>query len=196
MTNGTSSDQLSDEAILQALALGNVWAMEILYQRYAQLSYSLCFQFMIPREDAQNITQEAFLAVWRHASSYSPNKGSVPSWLFSIVKHKAIDYIRVLRRRSHVQEISVDTIHEEEHPIQPDSWGEAWQSIMSTKVRTALLQIPAQQRMVIDLVYFQGWTHAQIAETYRLPLGTVKGRIRHGLFNLKRALAHIGIDES
>ena len=112
------------------------------------------------------------------------------------MRHKAIDYVRILRQHSHIQEISVNTIHEEEHPVLLDSWGEAWQSIVNTQVRAALLQIPVEQRIVIILAYFQGWTHANIAETYGLPMGTVKGRIRQGLLHLKRALAQMGIDEA
>ncbi len=196
ISNDASSDQLSDEDIIQALALGNVWAMDVLYQRYAKVSYALCYHFVVDNEDAQNITQEAFLAIWRHASTYSPKIGSVQSWLISIVRNKAIDYVRILSHRSNIQVISVNTIREEQHPVLPDSWDEAWQSIVSTQIRTALLLIPTEQQMVIVLAYFQGWTHAEIAKTYGLPIGTVKGRIRQGLLHLKRALVLMGIDET
>ena len=144
---------------------------------------------------AQNLTQETFLAIWRHASAYTPQAGAVRNWLISILRHRTIDYLRALRRRSCLQEVSWEQVKEEEHPLLPDAWDEAWRSILASQVRTALMQIPLEQREVIALAYFQGWTQSEIAQEYSIPLGTVKARMRLGLLHLKQALDPIGFTE-
>jgi RNA polymerase sigma factor (sigma-70 family) len=144
---------------------------------------------------AQNLTQETFLAVWRHASAYAPQAGAVRSWLLSILRHRSIDYLRALRRRSRLQEVIWEQVDENEQLILPDAWDEAWRSILSTQVRAALMQIPLEQRKVIALAYFQGWTQSEIAQEYSIPLGTVKARMRLGLLHLRQVLIQMGVTE-
>ena len=191
----SSPPQASDEVLLSAIAGGAVWAMEPLYQRYSHLLYSLAHAMVADYQVAQNLSQETFLAVWRHASAYAPQAGAVRSWLFSILRHRAIDYLRALRRRSRLQEVSWEQVEEEEHPQPPDAWDEAWRSLLASQVRAALMQIPLEQRKVIALAYFQGWTHSEIAQEYSIPLGTVKARMRLGLLHLKQALDPMGFTE-
>ena len=116
-------------------------------------------------------------------------------WLFAIVHHRTIDYLRMQRRRCTVEEVNWNTVKEEKQRTQPDVWDAAWRSILGTQVRAALLNIPAEQRKVIELAYFQGWTHSEIAQEYHIPLGTVKARMRLGLHHLKQVLAVMGVDE-
>ncbi len=193
--NLVSTDLVSDEVLIRSISNGEVWALESLYQRYHVLTYSLCYRMVEDHQVAQNLTQEAFLKVWRHASLYVSQAGAPRTWLFSIVHHQAIDYLRALQRRSRLREVSWDSIDEEEEPIQPDIWIEAWQSILSVQVHAALLQIPVEQRLVIELAYFQGATQAEIAQRCHIPLGTVKARMRLGLHHLKQALTQMGVDE-
>src|ERR1700730_16938817 len=148
----------SDEDLLSAIAGGAVWAMEPLYQRYSRLLYSLAYTMVTDHQVAQNLTQETFLAVWRHASAYAPQAGAVRSWLLSILRHRSIDYLRALRRRARLQELRWEQVEEEEQPLLPDTWDEAWRSILRSQVRIALAQIPLEQRRVLALAYFQGWT--------------------------------------
>ena len=187
--------QASDEDLLSAIAGGAVWAMEPLHQRYSRLLYSLAFAMIADYQVAQDLTQETFLAVWRHASAYAPQTGAVRSWLLSILRHRTIDYLRALRRRSRLQEVRWEQVGEEEHPLLPDAWDEAWRSLLGSQVRAALMQIPLEQRKVIALAYFQGWTQSEIAREYSIPLGTVKARMRLGLLHLKQALDPMGITE-
>jgi len=190
-----STDPISDETLIQAISNGEVWALESLYQRYKVLTYSHCYRMVADHQVAQNLTQEAFMKIWQHASLYVPQAGTLRTWLFTIVQHQTIDYLRALQRRSRLQEVNWDTIDEEEQPTQPDIWIETWQSILSVQVHAALLRIPPEQRLVIELAYFQGSTHVEIAQRCHIPPGTVKARMRLGLLHLKQALAQMGVDE-
>jgi len=186
----------SDKALLNAIAGGAVWAMESLYQRYSRSLYSLAYRMVANQQVAEDLLQDAFLAVWRCATSYSPQTGTVRSWLFSIMRHRAIDYLRRVRYQSTIQEVLLDEKELHESITSPDTWDEAWRSVKSSHVRAALMKIPAEQRLVIELAYFQGWTHTEIAEGIQIPIGTVKGRMRLGLIHLRRVLIQMGLDET
>jgi RNA polymerase sigma factor (sigma-70 family) len=188
-------NELSDEALINAIAGGAVWAMEPLYQRYNRILYSLAYRTVADHQVAEDLLQDAFLSVWRRATSYSPQSGAVRSWLVSIVHHRTIDYLRAVRRRSTLKEATWEEVEQDERTAFPDVWDEAWRSVQSAQVRAALMNIPIEQRMVIELAYFQGWTHSEIAEGCKIPLGTVKARMRLGLIHLKRVLQQMGVDE-
>lgn len=195
MRDSESQNEPSDEALLHAIAGGAVWAMESLYQRYSRILYSLAYRMVADHQVAEDLLQDAFLAVWRRATSYSPQTGAARSWLISILHHRTIDYLRRVRRRSNIQETPLEDLEFNDSIAYPDAWDEAWQSVKSSQVRAALLKIPAEQRLVIELAYFQGWTHTEIADGTQIPLGTVKARMRLGLLNLKQILIQMGIDE-
>jgi len=188
-------NEQSDEALIQAIAGGAVWAMEPLYQRYSRILYSLVYRMVSDHQVAEDLIQDAFLSVWRRAISYSPQSGAVRSWLISIVHHRTIDYLRSVRRRSVLKETTWEEVEVDERAAFPDVWEEAWRSVQSAQVRAALMNIPMEQRMVIELAYFQGWTHSEIAAGCQIPLGTVKARLRLGLIHLKRALEKMGVNE-
>jgi RNA polymerase sigma factor (sigma-70 family) len=190
-----SSNDLSDEALLNAIANGAVWAMESLYQRYSRILYSLAYRLVADHQVAEDLLQDAFLAIWRRSTSYSPQAGAARSWLISILHHRAIDHLRRVRRRSTLQEGPLEEIELDETTAFPDVWEDVWRSVKSSQVRAALMKIPAEQRLVIELAYFQGWTHTEIAEGVQIPLGTVKARLRLGLIHLKHALEQVGMDE-
>lgn len=185
---------LSDEELLQAIADKKVWAMEPLYERYSHLLYSLAYRVVTDTQVAEDLLQETFFAVWRNASSYSSQSGLVRSWLISIIHHRAIDYLRSMRRRGGVNKVPLEDIEHEESMAVPDVWDEAWLAIQGAQVRTALLQLSQEQRNVIELAYFKGWTHSEIAEDCQIPLGTVKARMRLGLARLRRILQEMGVE--
>jgi RNA polymerase sigma factor (sigma-70 family) len=193
--DGNTANELSDEALLSAIAGGAVWAMDSLYQRYSRILYSLAYRMVADHQIAEDLLQDAFLSVWRRSTSFSPQAGAARSWLISILHHRAIDHLRRVRRRSSIQEAPLDELELDETTAVPDVWDEAWRSVQSSQVRAALMKIPTEQRLVIELAYFQGWTHVEIAEGTQTPLGTVKARMRLGLNHLKRALEEQGIDE-
>ena len=185
---------LSDEELLRAIADKKVWAMEPLYERYSHLLYSLAYRVVMDAQVAEDLLQETFFAVWRNASSYSQQSGMVRNWLISIIHHRAIDYLRSVRRRGGVNKVPLEDIEHEESMAVPDVWDQAWLNIQGTQVRTALLQLSQEQRQVIELAYFKGWTHSEIAEGGKIPLGTVKARMRLGLLRLRRILQEMGVE--
>ena len=195
MREAETQNEPSDEALLNAIAGGAVWAMDSLYQRYSRILYSLAYRMVADHQVAEDLLQDAFLAVWRRAITYSPQSGAARSWLISIMHHRTIDYLRRVRRRSTIQEAPLEELELNESIAHPDAWDSAWQSVKSSHVRAALMQIPTEQRMVIELAYFQGWTHSEIAAGTQIPLGTIKARMRLGLLHLKQVLVQMGIDE-
>jgi len=188
-------EQLSDEVLMGAIAGGETWALEILYQRYGRLLYSLVYRMIADRQVAEDLLQEAFLSIWQRAISYSPQLGAVRGWLVSIVHHRTIDYLRYVRRRAVLKEATWEEAEQDEQLTFPDAWDETWRTLQSETVRSALMKISTEQRMMIELAYFQGWTHSEIAKGCNLPLGTVKARIRLGLLRLKRVLEEMGVSE-
>ncbi|HLH61017.1 MAG TPA: sigma-70 family RNA polymerase sigma factor [Ktedonobacteraceae bacterium] len=188
-------EEPSDEALLNAIAGGATWAMESLYQRYSRILYSLAYRMVADHQVAEDLLQDAFIAVWKRATSFSPQAGGARSWLISILHHRTIDYLRKVRRRSVLHESPLQEVEVEETIVFPDVWDEAWRNVQGSQIRAALMKIAPEQRLVIELAYFQGWTHAEIAEGTQVPLGTVKARMRLGLHHLKRILQKMGIDE-
>lgn len=195
MRDAVSQNEPSDEALLNAIAGGSAGAMESLYQRYSRILYSLAYRMVADHQVAEDLLQDAFLAIWRRATTYSPQTGTARSWLISILHHRTIDYLRRVRRRSSIQEAPLEELELNESIAHPDAWDTAWQSVKSSHVREALMKIPTEQRLVIELAYFQGWTHTEIAEGTQIPLGTIKARMRLGLLHLRQVLIQMGIDE-
>jgi RNA polymerase sigma factor (sigma-70 family) len=189
-------DEITDETVLQAITYGAVWAMEILYDRYSRALYSFAYRIVMDHHIAEDLLQEAFMAVWKRSTTYSGQSGSVRSWLFSIMHHRAIDYLRSVKRRSVLNEVMLEEADQDEHVAVPDIWEDVWRSVQSHQVREALMSLSTEQRMVVELSYFQGWTHSEIAEGCHIPLGTVKARMRLGLMHLKRSLEQMGVHES
>ena len=169
--------------------------MEPLSQRYSRLHSSLASAMVTDLQVAQNLTQETFLAVWLQASVYAPQAGEVRSCLLSILRHRTIDYLRALHRRSSLHEVRWEQVEEDEQLLLPDARDEAWRSILGSQVRAVLMQIPLEQRKVIALAYVLGWTQSEIAQANGIPLGTVKAWMRLGFLHLKQAFDRMGFIE-
>lgn len=187
------SDEIDDKFLIAALASGAVWAMDLLYQRYSVLLYSLAYRMVADRWVAEDLLQEVFLAIWQRALTYAPQSGSVSSWLTSIMRHRAIDHLRRTHRRYTLKEIPLEADGQDQKIVSPDVWDEAWRSVQSSLVRECLMRLRPEQRDVIELAYFEGQTQPEIARAYQIPLGTVKARMRLGLRHLKRELEKRGM---
>lgn len=185
-------EELTDEALIYSLALGVLWSLEVLYQRYARLLYSIAYRMIPDHQIAEDLLQETFVAIWQSAGTYSSQAGSVRSWLVAILRHRAIDQLRKIRVRQDFKITPIDELVYDENLTTPDVWEEAWKSVQGAQVRNALKMLSQEQRMVLELAYFQGWTQTEIAESYHIPLGTVKARMRLGLMRLKRLLEQMG----
>jgi RNA polymerase sigma-70 factor (ECF subfamily) len=200
----TDWEHVSDENLLLEISDGGNAAMEVLYERYAGYAYALSYRIVHDCSTAEDIVQDAFLSIWRKAASYQEQYGSVRSWLQAIVHHRAIDCVRAAAHRNH-QYTSLENVNEPAYTCAPSSttltkkaeiWEIVWQEERSALLHSILAQLPQEQRQVIELGYFDGYTHAEIAERWHLPLGTVKGRMRLGLQKMKYLLAQHGIDNS
>ncbi len=186
-------DEVSDEQLLHALADKADRAMNLLYQRYSGQLYSLAYRMVGNHTAAEDLLQEVFLSIWRNATSYTPHCGSVRNWLLSIMHHRAVDYLRHKRRHSPTHETLLEEVDLNEDSAIPDVWDDTWRTIQASIIRECLAWLPREQCATIELVYFHGWTQAQIAATFSIPLGTVKSRLRLGLLHLRKELEKRGI---
>ena len=165
---------------------GDPRAFELLYDRHASAAFSLAYRIAGERGAAEDVTQEAFLSIWRSRLRYEPERGSVRTWVLGIVHNRAIDGLRrnqpVERRRASAEGI------EERHEAAELTDVEAARREEARIVRNALGSLPDDQTRVIELAYYGGFTTSQIADMLDAPLGTVKGRMRLGLEKLRRDL--------
>ena len=173
---------LADEDLISLADGGNTQAFAALYDRHARVAYSLAYRMMGERQAAEDLVQEAFLKVWRAAGSYRVEKATVRTWILSILNNRGIDEIRSNASRRRTQ----DRVETQTSTSQPsEAFGEAWRNSQGEQVREALGGLPPEQVKVLELAYFSGYTHMEIAELLDLPLGTVKGRMRLGLKKLR-----------
>jgi RNA polymerase sigma-70 factor, ECF subfamily len=179
----------TDEQLISAICNGEDFAIEVLYERYHRYAYALAYRILRDPSTSEDIVQDAFLSIWRKASLYQAQNGSVQNWIQAIVRNRAIDKIRSSAHRDY-QWTPLQVENEQDPPSEePDVWEQAWQSEQHRIIREVMEHIPDEQRMVIELAYFGGLTHAEISEQYHIPLGTVKGRMRLGLQKMKTLLA-------
>ena len=157
---------------------GDAGAFAGLYDRHSRSSYSLAYRMMGERQAAEDLVQEAFLGVWRAAGSYRAERGSVRTWILSIVHNRGIDQLRTMASRRRVY----DRVETTTSVVQPsEAFAETWRNSQREQVRESLRMLPTEQLKVLELGYYSGYTHTEIAELLDLPLGTVKGRMRLGL---------------
>ncbi len=190
-TRGERSDGqrlrvLADEELMQLVYRGNADAFEVVYDRHVDAAFSLAMRMCRQRSLAEDIVQEAFLSLWRSGARYDRNRGSVRTWTLGIVHNRAIDALRrkSVRERGIVDEEGI----EERLPASERTELEFARRDEAREIRDALQQLPAEQSRVIELAYFAGLSHHEIASTLDTPLGTVKGRMRLGLQKMRAAL--------
>jgi len=181
-----SSADDADRAVLVRLADGELDALEHLYDRYKTMAYSIAYRITNDPTLAEDVVQEAFLGAWRNAARYIEGRGSVKTWLLSIVHHRAIDAIR--RRRPTTELPDPIEAAVPAALTMPDVWAEVSASLDADTVRGALTVLSDVQRQAIEMAYFGGLTQLEIAERTGTPLGTVKSRMRLGLLAMRRAL--------
>jgi RNA polymerase sigma-70 factor, ECF subfamily len=173
---------LADEDLISLVQTKDAEAFAVLYDRHGRVAYSLAYRMMGERQAAEDLVQDAFLKLWRSARSYRPERGSVRTWLLSIVHNQGIDQIRSSASRRRTQ----DKVEASAPRFQPsEAFAQSWRNAQREQVRDALKTLPQEQLKVLELAYFSGYTHVEIAELLDLPLGTVKGRMRLGLKKVK-----------
>ncbi len=161
---------------------GDAQAFGALYDRHSRAAYSLAYRMMGEKHSAEDLVQDAMVKVWRSAGSYRAERGSVRTWVLSIVHNRGIDQLRSLASRRRTQE----KVEAEAPRSQPsEAFAESWRNSQREQVRAAMSTLPSEQLKILELAYFSGHTHVEIAEMLELPLGTVKGRMRLGLKKLR-----------
>jgi RNA polymerase sigma-70 factor, ECF subfamily len=182
---------LADEEVMQLVQGGSPRAFELLYDRHGGAAFSLSYRMVGNRVTAEDITQEAFLSIWRSRLRYDQARGSVRTWVLGIVHNRAIDQLR----RGTVHDRRRETLDgvEERFEARERTDVEAARREEARGVHGALETLPEEQRRTIELAYFGGFSHSQIAELLGMPVGTVKGRMRLGLEKMRKHLADTGI---
>jgi RNA polymerase sigma-70 factor (ECF subfamily) len=184
-----------DEELVGRLAQGDLSALETLYGRYARPVFSLALRILGDSADAEEVTQDVFERVWRHAPTFDAQRGRFGTWLMSMTHHVAIDKVRKRQRRPQtVQGEAAERVT----LVLPDPVADVSEStlrnIEAQQVRRALHSLPPSQQQAIELAYFGGLSHLEIAAALGDPLGTVKARIRRGMERLRSALESFGVE--
>jgi len=173
----------ADLVLIRRVARGDRDALAALYQRHGGSALALARRMLGDGEAAEEVVQDVFVAVWRRAATFRPEASGPRTWLFAIVRNRSIDE---LRRRSGAPQRALDDA--QPPALDNDPWPEIWKRHCGDALRTALAALPAEQREAIELGFYGGLSHSQIAERLGLPLGTVKKRVRSGLKRLRVAL--------
>ena len=177
---------LADEELMALVAGSDADAYEIVLERHADAAFSLAYRICGRRTLAEDIVQDALLAVWRSGSRYDRSRGSVRTWTLGIVHNRAVDALR--RSGVHERRRASDEGIEETVEADQRTDAQAIENSTSLEIRGAIDELPNEQRRVIELAYFGGFTHAEIASMLDAPIGTVKGRMRLGLHKLRDQL--------
>ena len=173
---------LADEDLISLVETGDADAFAALYDRHSSAAFSLAYRMMGERQASEDLAQDAFLKVWRGAGSYRVARGSVRTWILSIVHNRGIDQLRSHASRRRTQ----DKIEATAPRSQPsEAFAETLRNSQRDQVREAMGTLPSEQLKILELAYFSGYTHVEISELLGLPLGTVKGRMRLGLKKIR-----------
>jgi RNA polymerase sigma factor (sigma-70 family) len=183
---------LSDEALVALAARSEQSALAELYDRFGRPAYGLALRILRDESLAEDAVQDAFLAVWRTAPRFVPERGKASTWILTLVHRRAVDLVRREERRR------TDALDPETAPgdRSPPVDEEAWLRLQRERVQSALRQLPDQQREAIELAYYGGFTQSELAERLGQPLGTIKSRMFLGLGRLRELLGDPGLEMS
>jgi RNA polymerase sigma-70 factor, ECF subfamily len=171
----------TDVQLVSAIRSGDESAMATLYDRYSPIVYSVALRVLADTAAAEDVLQEVFMQLWRNPGAFDASRGNLGPWLAVIARNRAIDSLRRRQPETDIENVIVS--------VEPDMAGEAERARAMDKVRSALGEMPAPQRSALEMAYFEGLTHTEIAAKTGEPLGTVKTRIRAGLLALRKAFA-------
>jgi len=167
--------------VVSAIRSGDESAMAYLYDKYSSIVYSVALRVLADTGAAEDVLQEVFMQLWRNPGAFDASRGNLAPWLAVIARNRAIDSLRRRQPETDIEDVILS--------VEPDMAGDAARSRAMEKVRSALGSMPAPQRSALEMAYFEGLTHTEIAEKTGEPLGTVKTRIRAGLMALRKAFA-------
>lgn len=191
MTEPVGHDAWNDGALVVAMAKGDEAAASSFYDRHSPTVMALVYRMIGDRTDAESIVLEAFMQAWRTAVRFDPQRGSPASWLFTIARTRALDFLRTAKRQARLVPVSVDDVPGESLAAPERSGHPAFdveESEQRRAIADALRALPDSQRIAIELAYYEGLSHSEIAERLSEPLGTVKTRVRLGMVKLREVL--------
>ena len=168
-----------DTALVSAIRDGDQSAMATLYDRYSSIVYSVALRVLTDTGAAEDVLQEVFMQLWRNPTAFDASRGSLGAWLAVITRNRSIDALRKRRSETDIDDVIVS--------VQPDLASEAERTRALEKVRGVLGSMPVSQRTALELAFFEGLTHTEIAGKTGEPLGTIKTRIRSGLLTIRKA---------
>ena len=172
---------MTDAVVIARICAGDEGAMAVLYDRYARVVYSIALRVLADAGAAEDVLQDVFVQLWRRPQAFDASRGSLMAWLGVIARNRAIDHLRKQRPHEDSSETIIAVNATADTDVERD------QAVR--KVRSILAGMPGEQRTALELAYFDGLTHAEIAGKTGQPLGTVKTRIRSGLLTLRKAFA-------
>jgi RNA polymerase sigma-70 factor (ECF subfamily) len=187
-TRARSAERLADEELMPLIGGKDAGAFEVFYDRHGGAAYSLAYRIVGEQAAAEDVTQEAFVSIWRSGARYDRARGSVRSWTLGIVRNRAIDLLRSRSSRAPKLDFDDDAVLEQ-RPAGELTEDEALRRETADELRGALSELPGEQSKVIELAYFGGFSQSEIAAMVGVPLGTVKGRMRLGLEKIRGRLA-------
>ncbi|HEV7482977.1 MAG TPA: sigma-70 family RNA polymerase sigma factor [Solirubrobacterales bacterium] len=182
------AERLADEELMPLIGEKDPEAFEVFYDRHGGVAYSLAYRIVGEKAAAEDVTQEAFISIWKSGARFDRARGSVRSWMLSIVRNRAIDALRSRAGKAPKLSFDDDAILEQ-RPSEELTDDEAMRRETATEIRGALGELPGEQSKVIELAYFGGFSQSEISRMLGVPLGTVKGRMRLGLEKIRGELA-------
>ena len=182
------AERLADEELMPLIGEKDPEAFEVFYDRHGGVAYSLAYRIVGEKAAAEDVTQEAFISIWRSGARFDRARGSVRSWMLSIVRNRAIDALRSRAGKAPKLTFDDDAVLEQ-RPSGELTEDEAMRRETATEIKGALGELPGEQSKVIELAYFGGFSQSEISRMLGVPLGTVKGRMRLGLEKIRGELA-------
>jgi len=171
----------ADAALVVAIRSGDQSAMGALYDRYSPVVYAVALRVLGDTGAAEDVLQDVFMQLWRNPGAFDSSRGSLGAWLAVITRNRSIDTLRKRRPENDIEDVILS--------VEPDLAGDADRARVRERVRTALEGMPDAQRKALELAYYEGLTHSEIAAKTGEPLGTIKTRIRAGLMTLRKAFS-------
>jgi RNA polymerase sigma-70 factor (ECF subfamily) len=181
---------LSDEALVALAARSEQTALAELYDRYGRTAYGLALRVLRDQALAEDAVQEAFLAVWRTASRFMPERGKASTWILTLVHRRAVDAVRREQRRR------ADSLELADEPTVEGAEEDAFLRLQRERVQSALKHLPDAQREALELAYYGGFSQSELAERLGQPLGTIKSRMFGGLSRMRELLGEPGTEAS
>ena len=181
-----NDDRRADARLADRIRSGDAEALGELYDRYASNALATALRVVGGRDEAEDVVHDAFVAVWRKIDRFDAERGSLRGWLMTVVRNRAIDRVRARRT-------TVDVDDADERSLlrtgPNPTWEDALSSLNADVLRTALADLPAEQRRALELAYFEGYTYREVAELTGVPAGTANGRLRLALSKLRDSLS-------